>query len=243
MFKCGKKLPFKPCENPTTSPIRIKFVDGASLADVQKKNIGDFLWDTGDLAEKHGLFTYGWNKKADTATMDDLASATDNKKVILGTAAEMRDGMEWFIEVPNGKYDVKARLKLVDSKANAKKYTEKQPMDFDINEVKVSTAPMGVQDEIVHDKPNIAVKNKEIRLKWVAGVVSLISLEIIPQAEEEDTGAVRKQVAPNTFKGGDCLKTNTKNCLYDESQLTKIKCEGAMVKIGAKATNKDLACM
>jgi len=39
------------------------------------------------------------------------------------------------------------------------------------------------------------------------------------------------------------MSGNTKNCLFDESQLTKIKCDGVMVKIGAKATNKEAACM
>jgi len=175
--------------------------------------------------------------------MDDLASARDKQDIIMGTAAEMEDGNYWFIEVPNGKYDVKVTLKLVDNAVNQKKYTDKVPMDFKINEVEVQTPPMGLKDEIIHDKPNIVVKSNEIRLTWVKGVVSIVSVFVIPQEPEKDHGAVKKTVAPNTFKGGDCLKENTKNCVFDESLLTKVKCDGVMVKISSKASNKDIACM
>lgn len=175
--------------------------------------------------------------------MDNLVNEQDKNKVIQGTAAEMQEGKEWFIQVPNGKYDVKVTLKLVDNKVNKGKFKNKVPMDFMLNEIKVETQPMGIADEIIHDKPNVNVTTGEIRLKWVKGVVSLIAIQLTAQAEPADTGAVRKEVFRNTFLGGDCMKGNTKNCLFDESQLTKIKCEGAMVKIGAKATNKDLACM
>jgi len=116
-------------------------------------------------------------------------------------------------------------------------------MDFKINELDVNTPPMGLKDEIVHDKPNIIVKSNEIRLKWVKGVVSIVSVFIIPQEPDKDPGAVKKLVGPNTFQGGDCLKENTKNCVYDESMITKIKCDGSMVKIGSKASNKNIACL
>jgi len=53
--------------------------------------------------------------------MDDLARENDKQKVIMGTAAEMVDGTDWFIEVPNGKYDVKITLKLVDNASNQTK--------------------------------------------------------------------------------------------------------------------------
>jgi len=56
VFKCGERLPFKPCDTPTTTPIRIKFVPGASLNDVKKKNIGQYEFDTGALAKKHKVF-------------------------------------------------------------------------------------------------------------------------------------------------------------------------------------------
>lgn len=115
-------------------------------------------------------------------------------------------------------------------------------MDFMINEVPVKTEKMILNSEIVHDKPNINVTTKEIRLKWVAGVVSIISITITPQAAEAEAPAVRKEVYNNTFVGGDCM-TNTKNCVFNEAQLNGIKCDGVFVKIGAKATAKESACM
>lgn len=175
--------------------------------------------------------------------LDDIANTDDKTKVIQGTAAEMESGDEWFIQLPNGKYDVKVMLKIVDNKVNKSKFKERVPMDFMLNEVAITTAPMSIKDEIIHDKPNLNVTTGEIRLKWVKGVVSLISITIIAQQEPADAGAVRKEVFRNTFMGGDCMKGNTKNCLFDESQLTKIKCDGMMVKISAKATNKAMACM
>lgn len=56
VFKCGDKLPFLPCENPKTNPIKIKFVPKPALEDVKRKNIGMFEYDTGDLASTHGLY-------------------------------------------------------------------------------------------------------------------------------------------------------------------------------------------
>jgi len=56
VFKCGEKLPFIPCKDPTTVPIKIKFVSATALKDVEKKNIGEFLIDTGDLAKQYQLF-------------------------------------------------------------------------------------------------------------------------------------------------------------------------------------------
>jgi len=35
--------------------------------------------------------------------MDNLVNEQDKNKVIQGTAAEMQEGKEWFIQVPNGK--------------------------------------------------------------------------------------------------------------------------------------------
>lgn len=243
MFKCGDKLPFKPCENPTANPIKIKFVPGAGLEDIKKKNVGNFHFDTGKLAEMHEKFEYGWSKPPGMSQIDDLSNESDKKVIIQGTAAEMQEGMDWFIKVPNGKYDVKVTLKLVENKANLQKFKDKVPMDFMINETEVTTAPMSIKDEIIHDKPNQNVKNGEIRLKWLKGIVSIVEVDIMPVQEAADPGAVRITVAPNTFKGGDCLKNNTKNCIFDESKLSSVKCEGIMVKIGANASNKQLACM
>jgi len=56
VFKCGEKLPFEPCLDPTTTPIKIKFVPASSMADVEKKNIGEFVFDMGDLAKQRKVF-------------------------------------------------------------------------------------------------------------------------------------------------------------------------------------------
>jgi len=42
VFKCGERMPFKPCDSPSTTPIKIKFVPGTCLEDIKKKNIGQF---------------------------------------------------------------------------------------------------------------------------------------------------------------------------------------------------------
>lgn len=39
------------------------------------------------------------------------------------------------------------------------------------------------------------------------------------------------------------MKGNTKNCIYTMKQIPKMKCDGKMVHIGAKAQNKQMACM
>jgi len=36
---------------------------------------------------------------------------------------------------------------------------------------------------------------------------------------------------------------NPKNCIFDESQIANINCDGVLVKIGAKAQARETACM
>jgi len=98
--------------------------------------------------------------------LDDIAKENDVKKITMGTAAELVEGTDWFIEVPNGKYDIKIILKLVDNKINKVKYKDKLRMDFRLNEVEIKTEPMDINNEMVHSKPNINVTKGEIRLKW-----------------------------------------------------------------------------
>lgn len=116
-------------------------------------------------------------------------------------------------------------------------------MDFMLNETKITTPPMSISSQIKHDKPNQNVTNGEIKLTRLSGDISLIDIEIISKNEPADPGATRKEVGKNTFIGGDCMSNNTKNCIFDEAQLSKIKCDGNMIKIPANATNKNLACM
>jgi len=89
-------------------------------------------------------------------------------------------------------------LKLVENKVNKAKFTSKEPMNFMLNELLVETQPLGINDEIIHDKPNVNVTTGEIRLKWVKGTVSIVSIQITVQPGAPDAGAVRKEVAPNT---------------------------------------------
>lgn len=103
VFKCGERMPFKPCEAPSTTPIRIKFVPGSSVEDIKKKNIGQFEYDTGALAKQYKVFYYGWSVAPKMSQIDDVANEGDKKKLIAGTGAEMTEGKDWFIQVPNGK--------------------------------------------------------------------------------------------------------------------------------------------
>lgn len=131
---------------------------------------------------------------------------------------------------------------MVDTVWNRVRYWwKKTPMDFKINGQLVTTAPMNVKSRITHDKPNINVTTGEIRLTHVKGKVSIVSISIIAQGESEPHSAARKEVAKNTFSGGDCSK-NTKNCIFDEAMMSAVKCDGQFVKIGARAVNKQLAC-
>jgi len=56
VFKCGEKLPFINCENPSTNPIKIKFSPQSSVSILQKKNIGNFIYDSGALAKQNDVF-------------------------------------------------------------------------------------------------------------------------------------------------------------------------------------------
>lgn len=56
VFKCGDKLPFIKCAEPSTNPIRIKFAPHHAVKILRKKNIGNFKYDSGHLAKKHKSF-------------------------------------------------------------------------------------------------------------------------------------------------------------------------------------------
>jgi len=115
-------------------------------------------------------------------------------------------------------------------------------MDFMMNDTEVKTEPMGLPDEMIHDKPNFSVTKQELRLKWKEGVVSLVLVELVPMPGDADNGAVKTEVEPNNFIGGDCMK-NSKNCMFSESIMDQVNCDGVMVKIGAKAKNRKMACL
>jgi len=90
-------------------------------------------------------------------------------------------------------------LKIVETKDNTKTYsTVKVPMNFKLNDIVVNSDPMGLTGEIVHDIPNLNVNSKELRLHYLAGMVSIISMSITPQATPAVLPAVRKEVFRNT---------------------------------------------
>lgn len=66
-------------------------------------------------------------------------------------------------------------MKIVETKENKVLYSStKVPMNFMLNDLEVDTPPIGLSEEIVHDKTNINVTTKELRLKWKEGMLSLI---------------------------------------------------------------------
>jgi len=103
VFKCGEKLPFINCENPSTNPIKIKFTPQSTINILQKKNIGNFLYDSGNLAKQYDIFYYGWTKNAQTHQINNLDNEKEKNKIIEGTSAEISPDTEWFIKVPNMK--------------------------------------------------------------------------------------------------------------------------------------------
>mmetsp|Transcript_36492 Transcript_36492/g.79515 ORF Transcript_36492/g.79515 Transcript_36492/m.79515 type:complete len:221 (+) Transcript_36492:174-836(+) len=176
-------------------------------------------------------------------SIDGITSEKDKNVLIAGTAAFV-DSVDpvWFINVPNGKYDVKVTCKIVENKQNNSTFkTDPVLMQFRINEVEIDTEPMPISGEIIHDKTNINVTTGKIQLTWVAGSVSLVSIEIAAQQTPSAGSAVKKEVARGTFLGGDC-NDNSLNCLFDEAQLTTVKCDGIFVKIGSKVSVPEMAC-
>jgi len=57
VFKCGEKNPFIPCLNSTTKPLKIKFTPESQVATLVEKNIGKYLFDTGEVSKLNGIFT------------------------------------------------------------------------------------------------------------------------------------------------------------------------------------------
>jgi hypothetical protein len=71
-------------------------------------------------------------------------------------------------------------------------------MNFKLNEILVNSDPMGLTGEIVHDKPNVNVNSKELRISYIEGMVSLISITISSQSTPAELPAIRKEVFKNT---------------------------------------------
>jgi len=74
-------------------------------------------------------------------------------------------------------------------------------------------------------------------------VPSISYIIITPLESPAEPPKVKNNLGSNSFYGGDCFNGNTLNCVFDQSETPKIKCDGLIVKIPAKSNNKQLACM
>lgn len=128
---------------------------------------------------------------------------------------------------------------------NKAKITEAKPMNLLINGIALDSDPLDLSAELTQDKTNINVSEGtiKIQMKEGSGPVSIVGIDIIPQAKPAVPLAVRKEVSKNTFIGGDC-KTNGLNCLFDVNEITdKEVCKNnVLIKIGSKAKSKECAC-
>lgn len=59
-------------------------------------------------------------------SINDIAKITDKKKLIEGTAVEFKDNIEWSIELPKRKYDVKIFCKVVDNLQSQEEFKDKK---------------------------------------------------------------------------------------------------------------------
>jgi len=146
--------------------------------------------------------------------------------------------------VPNGFYDIKVFIKLIPTAENKSKFkVNKNTIALKINDELHEPAPMALDDEIVLDNPNLGVTNREIRIRWAKGTINISEVEIIPQNPPLAKGGPRLEVGRNTWGGASCFESPL-NCVFSDGDMKDVKnCSGKFVKIGGKASNKDIACM
>ena len=83
---------------------------------------------------------------------------------------------------------------------------DKATTEFDLNNNLMQPAPLSTTDQIILDKPFLLVNEKEIRLKWVNGWVSLIWIEIVPLNAPPEKGGPTTYLANNSKMGANCFK-------------------------------------
>lgn len=177
-------------------------------------------------------------------TAESLADL-ENREKIVGTAAELtQEDHTWFIIVPNGFYDVKVYIKLVPTASNINTFTGeiKNTIGLLINENSHKQDDMTIDDEIVIDNPNLGVTNREIRIRWVKGTINISELEIIPQNPPLKKGGPKIDLGNNNYAGAPCFEFSI-NCVFSDRELKDVMSCPKWVKIGGKATNKNIACM
>lgn len=111
IFKCGSKLPFKPCSKSPTVDIEVKFLPNNLLSTFKKNNVGNFNYDTGLMQSKQGKYEYGWQKEVKFEVMPNLINASEKHVLLNGTAVQLEDDNSWSIVVPNYSFDIKIWLK------------------------------------------------------------------------------------------------------------------------------------
>lgn len=98
-----------------------------------------------------------------------MSEINEKDRLIFGTGAVMNQtGEEWMINVPNGRYDVKIALKLIECPETLQKYPtpeDKAKMVFNLNNDLMQPEPLSTTDQIILDKPFLLVNEKEIRLR------------------------------------------------------------------------------
>lgn len=149
-----------------------------------------------------------------------------------------------MINVPNGRYDVKIALKLVDTPDTVQIFPPPatSAMKFTLNNELQEPTPLAVHDQLILDKPFVLVNESEIRLKWVEGYVSLIWIEIVPLNAPPENAGQTVEYSSRSKVGANCFKEPL-NCLFTERELQGISCPGKLVKILGNAKDKRLACM
>jgi hypothetical protein len=135
-------------------------------------------------------------------------------------------------------------IKLVNTRQNRNKFKEnKNIIELKINDKEHKPQPMGMDDEITIDQPNLGVKHREIRIIWVKGTINMSEVEIIPINPDVPKGGPKTEIGRNTWEGAVCFE-DPLNCAFSDAEVKDItNCPGKFVKIKGSAENKKIACM
>lgn len=132
----------------------------------------------------------------------------------------------------------------MNTRQNRNKFKEnKNEIELKINDKVHNTGPMAMDDEITIDQPNLGVKDREIRISWVKGIINISEVEIIPINPDIPKGGPKTEIGRNTWEGAVCFE-DPLNCAFSDAEVKDItNCPGKFVKILGSAQNKKIACM
>jgi hypothetical protein len=112
-----------------------------------------------------------------------------------------------------------------------------------INDEEHKLEPMTLEDEITVDQPNLGVKHREIRVKWMKGEINMSDITIIPINPDVQKSGPKTEIGRNSFEGASCFE-DPLNCVFTDAETKDItSCPGKFVKIMGTAINKNIACM